>query len=67
MKVTINRKPLRVEEEKEGLGINWVYLSVSTIGYFLIFYVLDLAGAAFLGIHPFPFVKFIGVILSWFH
>lgn len=66
MLVKINNKPIRVEEDAEKKGISWVYLVVSSTGYLLVFYVLDLAAHVFLGVHPFPFIKFVGVMLSWF-
>jgi hypothetical protein len=70
MVVKINHRPIRVEQDEDELvwykRINWVYMGVSVSGYLLCLYIMDLAGYLFLGIHPFPFIKFVGVILSWF-
>lgn len=68
MVIKINSKPIKVEEdgEKEWYQeVDWLYLSISTTGYLLALYAMDLVAAVFLGVHPFPFIKFIGVILSW--
>lgn len=65
MVVKINKRPIKVEEEEEK-SFSWMYLTVSTIGYAMCFYLMDFVAFTFLGIHPFPWIKFIGVILSWF-
>lgn len=65
MVVKINNKPVQVRSEEDKEGIDWVYLGVTVTGYSLLVYVLDYAAAIFVGIHPFPFIKFVGVILSW--
>lgn len=69
MVVKMNGKPILVsEEEKERWyeGIDWVHLGMGTAAYSLVFWVLDYAAYLFVGTHPFPFIKFVGVILSWF-
>jgi hypothetical protein len=66
MIVKINHKPIRVEEEDEGIGFSWTYLIVSTCGYLLALWMMDFVAFTFLHVHPFPFIKFVGVILSWF-
>lgn len=69
MVVKINSKPIRVRKDDDidwWKEVDWVYLSVATIGTLLGFYVIDLSAWNFLSVHPFPFTKFIGVILSWF-
>lgn len=65
MVVKINGKSVKVEED-EASDFSWTYLVVTTIGYLLGFYVLDYAAFLFMGVSPFPAIKFIGVILSWF-
>lgn len=70
MVIKINSKPIQVKEDDEEpwySKINWMYIFISLTGYLLGFYVLDLAAWNFLSVHPFPFTKFVGVILSWFH
>jgi hypothetical protein len=47
MVVKINGKPIRVEEDEKK--IDWVYLSVTVIGYGLIFWIIRLAAITFLG------------------
>jgi hypothetical protein len=66
MVVKINSRPVLVAEEEEKEPINWVYLTVSTCGYLLALWIMDFVAATFLHVHPFPFIKFVGVILSWF-
>jgi hypothetical protein len=44
----INRKPLRVSDD-EKLNVDWVYLTVTVIGYGLIFWIIRLAAHTFLG------------------
>lgn len=65
MVTKINGKPIKVKEEEDKDGIDWLYLGVTVTGYSLLVYVLDYAAAIFVGIHPFPFIQFVGVILSW--
>lgn len=69
MVVKINNKPIKVTEDDNEAWyqeVDWVYMGVSSIGYLLALYAVDLMASVFLGIHPFPFIKFVGVILSWF-
>jgi hypothetical protein len=66
MVVKINSKPIKVQEDEDDDKHSWVHFGVSMVGYLLAFYMMDLAAYLFLGVHPFPFIKFIGVILSWF-
>jgi hypothetical protein len=47
MVVKINGKPIKVKEEEKR--IDWVYLSVTVIGYGLIFWIIRLAAITFLG------------------
>lgn len=47
MVVKINGKPLRVSED-EGKKVDWVYLTVTCIGYGLIFWIIRLAAITFL-------------------
>lgn len=68
MVVKINGKPIRVSEDDQNpwyREVNWMYILVSTLGYVIGLYVMDYVAWVFLGTHPFPFIKFIGVILSW--
>lgn len=65
MVTKINGKPIRVEEKEDKDGIDWVYVGITVCGYSMIFYVLDFAASIFLGVHPFPFIHFVGGILSW--
>jgi hypothetical protein len=44
----INGKPIVVKEE-EVKKVDWVYLSVTVIGYGLIFWIIRLAAITFLG------------------
>jgi hypothetical protein len=48
MVVKINSKPIVVKEE-EVKKIDWVYLSVTVIGYGLILWIMRLAAITFLG------------------
>jgi hypothetical protein len=48
MVVKINSKPIVVREE-EVKKVNWMYLSVTVIGYGLIFWIIRLAAITFLG------------------
>lgn len=66
MTVKINGKPTLVREDSGKEKVNWVYLGVSGVGTILSLYVCDLAAVAFLGVHAFPFIKWVGVILGWF-
>lgn len=65
MVVKLNGKPVQVKEKEDKLGIDWVYLGISGLGTLLGLYVVDLAAVSFLGVHAFPFIKFVGVILKW--
>ena len=47
MVVKINSKPLQVKEDEEK-KVDWVYLSLATIGYGLIFWIMRLAALTFL-------------------
>ena len=47
MFVKINGKPIRVTEDEKK--IDWVYLTVTVIGYGLIFWIIRLAAITFLG------------------
>jgi hypothetical protein len=47
MFVKINGKPIKVKEDEKK--IDWVYLSVTVIGYGLIFWIIRLAAITFLG------------------
>jgi hypothetical protein len=47
MVVKINNKPIRVKEDEKR--IDWVYLTVTVIGYGLIFWIIKLAATTFLG------------------
>jgi hypothetical protein len=47
MVVKINNKPIRVKEDEKR--IDWVYLSVTVIGYGLIFWIIRLVAITFLG------------------
>jgi hypothetical protein len=66
MLIKINSKPVEViEESTEEKSFDSVYLCVSTIGYLMIFYIMDLCSSTFLGIHCFPWITWIGKIISW--
>jgi hypothetical protein len=47
MFVKINGKPIKVAEDEKK--IDWIYLSVTVIGYGLIFWIIRLAAITFLG------------------
>jgi hypothetical protein len=47
MVVKINNKPIRVKEDEKR--IDWVYLSVTVIGYGFILWIIRLAAITFLG------------------
>jgi hypothetical protein len=47
MFVKINGKPIKVKEDEKK--IDWIYLSVTVIGYGLIFWIIRLAAITFLG------------------
>jgi hypothetical protein len=64
MLVKINDKPIKVEE-KEETSIDYIYLTISTIGYFMIFWIVDYIVFTFFFYHPFPFVKWITNIISF--
>ena len=64
MVIKINRKPIRVEESPKH-QVNWYYFGCYGIACLLIFYVLDYASYIFIGTHPFPWIKWLGVFLKW--
>ena len=67
MVVKLNQKPIVVrDDDNEDKDFSPVYLAVSTLGYLLIFWIMDYSCFVFFGIHPFPFLKFIGGLFSWF-
>jgi hypothetical protein len=47
MVVKINNKPIKVKEDEKR--IDWVYLTVTVIGYGLIIWIIRLAAITFLG------------------
>lgn len=70
MVVNINKKPIKVvEENKDGKGFSWGYVSVSSIGYFLCLWMLDYVCSVFFYVHPLPFISsvalFIGGVFQW--
>lgn len=69
MVVKLNGEPLRVTEEEEKEPwyemIDWTYMTVVTAGTLLMLWVVDYAAVAFMGVHAFPFIKFVGVVLKW--
>lgn len=66
MLIKLNNKPIKIEEKPAPANPDYVLISVSTLGTLIILYLMDCIAYSFLYIHPFPFIKFIGVILSWF-
>jgi hypothetical protein len=65
MLVTINKKPIEVKEEPETPTFSPVYLTVSTIGFTLILYLMDYICNIFFFIHPLPWIQFVGHIISF--
>lgn len=64
MVIKINRRPIKVEESPKR-QVNWYWMGCYGFACLMIFYVLDYAAAIFVGIHPFPWIKFMGVFLKW--
>jgi hypothetical protein len=61
MVVKLNSKPIMVRDEDNGVkDFSSVYFAVSCIGYTLALWVLDYSCFLFFGIHPFPYIKWIG-------
>jgi hypothetical protein len=56
MLIKINKKPIHVVEEDDKEGIDWIYLSVSSLGYLLILSIMDYSSYLFIGKHIFPFI-----------
>lgn len=65
MVVKLNGKPIRVREKEDDKGIDWLYIGMSCTGLLLLLWVVDLAALSFLGVHAFPLIKYVGVILQW--
>jgi hypothetical protein len=60
MSVKINQKPIVVREDNgKEKDFSLIYFTVSCIGYFMVFWILDYCCFTFLGVHPFPFIKWI--------
>ena len=66
MLITINKKPILVQEEsQEEPDKSLIYYGVSYTGYLLILYIMDYVCYTFMSIHPLPWITFIGKILSF--
>lgn len=70
MLVKINKKPIDVmDEDKEEKDFDPIYLCVSTIGYILAMFIMDMVCYTFFYVHPFPFLSWlfnlIGGVLAW--
>jgi hypothetical protein len=57
MLIKINKKPIHIVEETDKEGIDWIYLSVSCLGYLLVLCLLDYTCYLFIYKHIFPFLK----------
>jgi hypothetical protein len=64
MLVKINDKPIKVEE-KEEIPIDYIYLTIVTIGYALIFWIVDYVIFTFFLYHPFPFISWITNVIKF--
>jgi len=65
MLIKINKKPIPIETEtKEPSSFNPVKLCVSTIGYFLILYLMDYISYIFFFKHIFPIIHTIGSFIG---
>ena len=69
MLVKLNNKPIDVvednEEEKEK---SLVYWCVSSIGYVLVLWIMDMVCYTFFTIHPFPFLSWlVNGVSGWIH
>lgn len=65
MLVKINKKPIKIEEETDNKEFDYALVCVNGLGTLIVLYLMDCIAYSFLYIHPFPFTKFIGVIISW--
>jgi hypothetical protein len=65
MVVKINNKPVIVTENSEEKSFSWTYWCVSGVGYGLIFWILDYVCFTFCFIHPFPWIVWIGKVISF--
>jgi hypothetical protein len=65
MVVKINSKPIQVMEEEEKERIDWLYLSVTIVGYGLIAWVVDYMCFSFFYVHPLPFISKMGGVVTW--
>lgn len=63
MLIKINKRPVHVVEEDDKEGIDWIYLSVSSIGYLLILSIMDYSSYLFIGKHIFPFISWLTKLL----
>jgi hypothetical protein len=63
MLIKINKKPIVVEEESDSDGPDWIYLSVSSLGYLLILSIMDYSSYLFIGKHIFPFISWLTKLL----
>jgi hypothetical protein len=63
MLIKINKKPIVVEEESDDEGIDWIYLSVSSLGYLLVLSIMDYSSYLFIGKHIFPFISWLTKLL----
>lgn len=65
MLIKINNKPVTVTEEDDKSSLSIPYICVSTLGYTLIFWFLDYVCYTFFFVHPFPWITFVGKIISF--
>lgn len=66
MLVTINKRPIKVvEESQDEKCFSWIYTSVSSIGFILILWIMDLVCYTFFYIHPLPFIVWVGDLIQW--
>lgn len=65
MLININNKPIRVKPEtEEQKEFSPVYLAVSTSGFLSILWIMDYMYFTFFFKHPFPWIVWVGKILS---
>jgi hypothetical protein len=63
MLIKINKKPIHVIEEDDSESIDYLYLTVSSLGYLLILSLMDYSSYLFIGKHIFPFISWLTKLL----
>lgn len=67
MKVTINKRPIKITDEPmESKEISYPYLITTMVGYGMIMWIVDYVCSIFFFTHPLPLIHKIGDILLWF-